>query len=106
MKKVIVLGAGGHAAEIDEYIRHTQRVTLKRDLKIVGFLDDNANNYSKYAFSALPEEYKIIRLAEILIISLVSQGLSIDLRSLKGLKQKVQCFSLCSLQCLYCDSAK
>jgi len=52
MKKVIVLGAGGHAAEIDEYIRHTQRVTLKRDLKIVGFLDDNANNYSKYAFSA------------------------------------------------------
>lgn len=85
----------GHAAEIDEYIRHTQRVTLKRDLKIVGFLDDNANNYSKYAFSAPSwEEYKIIRLAEILIISLVSQGLSIDLRSLKGLKQKVQCFSL------------
>lgn len=52
MKKIIVLGAGGHAAEIDEYIRYTQRVSRKRNIQIVGFLDDNANSYSKYAFSA------------------------------------------------------
>lgn len=52
MKKVIIIGAGGHAAEIDEYVKYSQRITRKKSLQIIGFLDDNSNNYSKYAFSA------------------------------------------------------
>lgn len=52
MKDVIIIGAGGHGAEVDEYIKHTQKVTGSKDLNIVGFLDDNSANYSNYKFSA------------------------------------------------------
>jgi len=52
MKDVIIIGAGGHAAEIDEYIKYSQRVTGNTELHIIGFLDDNSNNYSRYNFSA------------------------------------------------------
>lgn len=53
MTNVIIIGAGSHAAEIDEYIRHSQKVTGIRDLRVIGFLDDNPVNYSRYRFSAL-----------------------------------------------------
>jgi sugar O-acyltransferase (sialic acid O-acetyltransferase NeuD family) len=52
MKNVIVIGAGGHAAEIDEYIGYSQKVTGIKEFNIVGFLDDNPTNYEKYNFSA------------------------------------------------------
>jgi sugar O-acyltransferase (sialic acid O-acetyltransferase NeuD family) len=52
MKDVIIIGAGGHAAEIDEYIIHSQNVIGKKELKIIGFLDDNPDNYSRYKLSA------------------------------------------------------
>lgn len=53
MKNAIIIGAGSHAAEIDEYIRHSQSVTGERDIRIAGFLDDNPASYTKYRFSAL-----------------------------------------------------
>lgn len=53
MKNVIIIGAGGHAAEIDEYIRYSQRITGIKELCISGFLDDNPDSYSRYRFSSL-----------------------------------------------------
>ena len=41
MKNIIVIGAGGHGAEIDEYIIYSQNATGIKELKVVGFLDDN-----------------------------------------------------------------
>lgn len=52
MRDIIIIGAGGHAAEIDEYIKYSQRVTGNPELKIIGFLDDNPDNYNRYKFSA------------------------------------------------------
>jgi sugar O-acyltransferase (sialic acid O-acetyltransferase NeuD family) len=52
MTDVIIIGAGGHAAEIDEYINYNQKLTGKNELKIVGFLDDNPDSYNRYRFSA------------------------------------------------------
>jgi sugar O-acyltransferase (sialic acid O-acetyltransferase NeuD family) len=52
MKDVIIIGAGGHAAEIDEYIKYSQKITGKRELNITGFLDDNPDNYARYRLSA------------------------------------------------------
>ncbi|NLD64893.1 MAG: acetyltransferase [Bacteroidales bacterium] len=52
MKTVIIIGAGGHAAEIDDYIKYSQSVTGKRELNVIGFLDDNPDNYAGYRLSA------------------------------------------------------
>lgn len=49
MKEVIIIGAGGHAAEIDEYIRFGSKDS---EISVVGFIDDNENSYKKYQFSA------------------------------------------------------
>jgi sugar O-acyltransferase (sialic acid O-acetyltransferase NeuD family) len=52
MKEVIIIGAGGHAAEIDEYIKYSQNIGDKKELKIIGFLDDDPSNYANYKLSA------------------------------------------------------
>jgi sugar O-acyltransferase (sialic acid O-acetyltransferase NeuD family) len=52
MKNIIIIGAGGHGAEIDEYILYSQKQSTKKLYKIIGFLDDNPLNYKKYQFSA------------------------------------------------------
>jgi sugar O-acyltransferase (sialic acid O-acetyltransferase NeuD family) len=52
MTNIIVIGAGGHAAEIDEYIRHSQKIKGKKELVIEGFLDDNPESFARYKFSA------------------------------------------------------
>lgn len=52
MTDVIIIGAGGHAAEIDEYIQFSQKITGVEELKIIGFLDDNPDSYKTYKFSA------------------------------------------------------
>jgi sugar O-acyltransferase (sialic acid O-acetyltransferase NeuD family) len=51
MKEIIVIGAGGHAAEIDEYILYNQNSGIS-DYTVIGFLDDNPLSYKKYRFSA------------------------------------------------------
>lgn len=52
MTDVVIIGAGGHAAEIDEYIKYSQRIRGKRELNVIGFLDDNPGNYARYKLSA------------------------------------------------------
>ncbi|NTW99410.1 MAG: acetyltransferase [Geobacteraceae bacterium] len=52
MNKVIIIGAGGHGAEIDEYILFNQHCSALNSLEVIGFLDDNPDNYARYKFSA------------------------------------------------------
>ena len=52
MKDVIIIGAGGHGAELDDYIRYSHKVTGTKDINVIGFLDDNPLNYSHYKLSA------------------------------------------------------
>ena len=52
MIDVIVIGAGGHAAEIDEYIMYNKKHSTDEGLNVIGFLDDNPESYSRYKFSA------------------------------------------------------
>ena len=51
-QKIIIVGAGGHAAEIDEYIQYSQQKTGVQNLEVIGFIDDNPDNYKKYQLSA------------------------------------------------------
>lgn len=52
MMNVIIIGAGGHAAEIDEYIAYNNKLSEIAEINVVGFLDDNPANYENYKFSA------------------------------------------------------
>lgn len=52
MKEVIIIGSGGHGAELDDYIDYNNSIQGSEELKIIGYLDDNPDNYSKYLFSA------------------------------------------------------
>lgn len=51
MKKVILVGAGGHAAELREYISYLNFHDSQNGLDIVGFLDDDKEIYSHYSYS-------------------------------------------------------
>uniref|UniRef100_UPI004049CF5D acetyltransferase n=1 Tax=Flavobacterium sp. TaxID=239 RepID=UPI004049CF5D len=52
MNKIIIIGAGGHAAEIRDYITHyNNAVATEKQFEVVGFLDDNENNYKAYSFN-------------------------------------------------------
>ncbi|MCT4588713.1 MAG: acetyltransferase [Carboxylicivirga sp.] len=52
MIEVIIIGAGGHGAELDEYIQYDRIKGQKSQIQIIGFLDDNPDSYNHYAFSA------------------------------------------------------
>ena len=48
-RKIIIIGAGGHAAELRDYIGHMQK--LGTDIQVEGFLDDDANAYATYGYA-------------------------------------------------------
>jgi acetyltransferase EpsM len=50
MKKIIIIGAGGHAAELRDYINHHNNARPADRLEVVGFIDDDENNYNHYGF--------------------------------------------------------
>jgi sugar O-acyltransferase (sialic acid O-acetyltransferase NeuD family) len=52
MKEVIIIGSGGHGAELDDYINHNNSLPGTEKYKIIAYLDDNPDNYSMYQFSA------------------------------------------------------
>lgn len=52
MKEVIIIGSGGHGAELDDYIYYNNSIQKSGGYKIIGYLDDNPDNYSSYTFSA------------------------------------------------------
>lgn len=49
--KIIVVGAGGHAAELRDYINHHNTARSASAIEVVGFIDDNENNYQHYGFA-------------------------------------------------------
>ena len=51
-KQIIIIGAGGHAAEIDDYIGYYNRIEELEHLDIIGFIDDNPDSFKSYVFSA------------------------------------------------------
>ncbi|PKD43239.1 acetyltransferase [Rhodohalobacter barkolensis] len=52
MKNIIIVGSGGHGAELDDYIRYGNKSGKDDPIKILGYLDDNPDNYHRYMFSA------------------------------------------------------
>lgn len=52
MKNVLIIGAGGHSAEIDDYFQYAKKKDPSFDFCIKGFIDDNANSYKNYQFTA------------------------------------------------------
>jgi len=52
MKEVIIIGSGGHGAELDDYINYNNSIQGIEEYKIIAYLDDNPDNYSSYQFSA------------------------------------------------------
>ena len=51
MKKVILVGTGGHAAEVREYIYYHNRLNPNHFIKILGFLDVDDNFHQQYAYT-------------------------------------------------------
>ncbi len=49
MKKIIIIGAGAHAAELEEYILENN--LIKKNFQIMGYLDDSKENYEKSKLS-------------------------------------------------------
>lgn len=45
MKKIIIIGAGAHAAELEQYILDNNK--QKHEIEILGYLDDSKENYEK-----------------------------------------------------------
>jgi sugar O-acyltransferase (sialic acid O-acetyltransferase NeuD family) len=52
MKQIIIIGSGGHSAEIDDYFQYAKKKAPDFNLEIVGFIDDNPLSYSNYDFTA------------------------------------------------------
>jgi sugar O-acyltransferase (sialic acid O-acetyltransferase NeuD family) len=52
MKKIIIIGAGGHSAELDDYFQYAKIKDKKFNLELEGFIDDNPNSYKNYDFTA------------------------------------------------------
>ncbi len=51
MKKLIIIGAGGHAAELRDYIDDYNCIKDKEELiEVIGFIDDNTEGYIHYEF--------------------------------------------------------
>ena len=52
MKDIIIVGSGGHGAELDDYIQFGNKSGRGESYNIIGYLDDNPDNYHRYSFSA------------------------------------------------------
>ncbi|MDN3658883.1 acetyltransferase [Ferruginibacter paludis] len=52
MKKIIIIGSGGHSAELDDYFHYAKKKIPDFNLVITGFLDDNPDSYNNYPFTA------------------------------------------------------
>ncbi|MFT3682749.1 MAG: acetyltransferase [Ferruginibacter sp.] len=52
MHNIIIIGAGGHSAEINDYFLYAAKKDENFKLVIKGFIDDNPLSYDKYDFTA------------------------------------------------------
>lgn len=51
-KTILIIGAGGHAAEIRDYIRHYNQHHSSEQIRVLGFIDDDRTPYEHYGFEA------------------------------------------------------
>lgn len=51
-QKIIIIGAGGHAAELNDYITYQNLVSEVPSMDIVGLLDDDKESYTRYDYEA------------------------------------------------------
>jgi acetyltransferase EpsM len=51
MKKIIIVGSGGHAAELRDYINHNNTARPKDQIEVIGFIDDNKETHQHYRFT-------------------------------------------------------
>jgi acetyltransferase EpsM len=49
-KDIIIIGAGGHAAELRDYIYHNNTSRPESQILVKGFIDDEERNYHHYGF--------------------------------------------------------
>lgn len=47
---IIIVGAGGHAAELRDYINHNNKARPENQIEVAGFIDDDEKNYHHYEF--------------------------------------------------------
>ncbi|MGB9747752.1 MAG: acetyltransferase [Bacteroidales bacterium] len=52
MTDIIIVGSGGHGAEIHEYILFHAQYTGRKDFNIIGMLDDKKDYYDRYSYTA------------------------------------------------------
>jgi acetyltransferase EpsM len=52
MKKVIIIGAGGHAAELVDYIDYINNSSEEMKFEVIGLIDDKKENYKHYDYSS------------------------------------------------------
>jgi sugar O-acyltransferase (sialic acid O-acetyltransferase NeuD family) len=52
MNEVIVIGTGGHSAELDDYFVHAFKNNSNFEIRIAGYIDDNPASFNQYSFSA------------------------------------------------------
>lgn len=50
MEKIVIAGAGAHAAELEGYIQ--DHINRGEEIKIIGYLDDSLENHKKYNLQA------------------------------------------------------
>jgi acetyltransferase EpsM len=50
-KRILLVGAGGHAAELRDYIRYHNKIKADEQIEVVGFIDDEEKNYQHYGFA-------------------------------------------------------
>ena len=51
MKKIIIIGSGGHAAELRDYINHHNAARPTDRIEVMGFLDDDPSTHKHYGFN-------------------------------------------------------
>lgn len=51
MKNTILVGAGGHAAEIVDYLNFNAKYDPNFDIRLIGVIDDDTTNYEHYSFN-------------------------------------------------------
>jgi hypothetical protein len=46
MNKIIIIGTGGHSAELEDYFQYARNKNASFDSEIHGFIDDNPLSYA------------------------------------------------------------
>jgi len=51
MDEIIIVGSGGHAAELRDYINHNNNARPADRIEVVGYVDDDKSTYDHYGFA-------------------------------------------------------